>query len=105
MRWPLVSRRAFDVLLDERDRLRVVNDELTSHLVRMHRVEHGVAETPRKLKPPPEAMPRSLVEYFNGLENRSMAKHLCDQAKKNHVKGEPWSSIQGKILEKVSADT
>ena len=105
MKWPWISRRAFDMVVEERDRLRVVNDQLTGHLVRMHRVEHGVAETPRppKAKSRVEEMPRSLVDYFNGLGNASMAKQLSSQAKSLYRAGESWASIQSGILEKVDA--
>ncbi len=103
MRWPLVSRRAYDVLLDERDRLRAANDQLTEHLVRMHRVEHGVAETPRAPRPPVEEMPKSLVDYFDGLGNTAMARQLKREAANLHTRGESWPSIQGRILEEVDA--
>ena len=105
LQWPWVSRRAYDVLLDERDRLRAVNDQLTEHLTRMHRVEHGVAETPRAPKAKVEEMPKSLDDYFNGLGNPSMAKQLRREATSLHRAGEPWTSIQGRILVGIDADT
>src|SRR3989304_2331887 len=42
MHWPYVSRRAYDLLVDERDRLRARNDELTDHLVRLARTTNGL---------------------------------------------------------------
>ncbi len=103
MKWPWISRRAYDIVLDERDRLRAVNDQLTEHLVRMHRVEHGVAYTPRPPRAPVEEMPKSLVDYFAGLGGTPTAKHLEREVKNRHRAGESWASIQSKILEEVDA--
>ena len=66
MRWPWVSRLAYDVVSDECARLRRVNDELTDHLARLVRVEHGLPERktePRKVVPmPPEI--RELIDRW-----------------------------------------
>ncbi len=105
IRWPWISRRAYDVVIDERDRLRAVNDQLMEHLTRMHRVEHGVAETPRAPKAKAEEMPKSLVDYFDGLGNASMAKQLKRETENLHKGGESWNSIGSRILEGVNADT
>ena len=59
MNWPLVSRRAYDAVLDERDRLRKVNDDLTDHLTRLVRTSNGLTE--RKIEPKaPDPMPREV---------------------------------------------
>ena len=104
MRWLWVSRRAYDLAVEERDHLRGQVDKLLDHRARMDRVEHGVAETPRKPKAPSQEMPKSLVDYFDGLGNASMGKHLRKEAERMHSAGESWLSIQSKILEKIDVD-
>ena len=49
MRWPWVSRLAYETVVSERDRLRAQNDELVDHFKRVDRVANGMTE--RKIEP------------------------------------------------------
>jgi hypothetical protein len=122
MRWPWVSRRAYDLsvrmleelrhrydvtvqsydrertrLTEELDRLADQNAQLIEHLKRMDRVEHGLGETPRQLKQP-EPMPRALVDHIRAYAGRSTQKMMRDQAYRRHARGESWESIMREAL-------
>ena len=49
--WPWVSRRAFDLVVKQCDRLEAQNDSLLEHVKRMDRIEHGVGELQPEAKP------------------------------------------------------
>src|SRR3972149_5875385 len=61
MHWPYVSRRAYDLLVDERDRLRARNDELTDHLVRLARTTNGLREL-KVEQSKPDPMPQEVQD-------------------------------------------
>jgi hypothetical protein len=45
MNWPpWVSKRAYDEVVRQRDRLEEQNDRLVDHAMRMDRIEHGTSE-------------------------------------------------------------
>ncbi len=105
MKWPWVSRRAYDVLIDERDRLRVQNAELLEHVQRMDRVEHGVAETPRKPREDFGRPPKLLDDYINGFASPALRKEMHDRKWRMRAKGTAWEAIQAMIMEDVGART
>jgi len=100
MRWPWVSRLAFDMACTERDRLREQNDQLTESLIRMERFKAGMAETPRPAKRATEPMPRELFEYYKGWKNPSIRKDMIDRAIRRHSRGEAWPSIKASVMPK-----
>src|SRR3972149_6651908 len=69
MHWPYVSRRAYDLLVDERDRLRARNDEVTDHLVRLARTTNGLRELKveqSKPDPMPQAVQDMVMAWGSG---------------------------------------
>jgi hypothetical protein len=104
LRWPWVSRLAYETVADERDRLREKNDELMAHIVRMDRLEHGVGEVPRGPKKPREPMPRRLMRHLKSFDNSAMAHELIEQCVGRHRTGESWESIESDMLPKESGD-
>lgn len=99
MNWPWVSRRAYDVVIDERDRLREQNDALLDHIRRVDRIEHGVPELPRQPRPAFEPMPQELLHYINSYGDERFQKMQRDEAYKRHHKlGQPWSRIMAEVM-------
>jgi hypothetical protein len=101
VRWPWVSRAAFDVVVDERDRLRGQVEKLQEHVIRMDRVEHGTSEVPREPRPAMEPMPKELLEYCNSYGDARIRKTMRDAAFKQHRQGVPWSQIKLEIMGRV----
>ena len=62
MNWLWVSRRAFDEVVRQRDRLETQNDKLVEHITRMDRTEHGLVETQPSGKPREPMSPEVLNE-------------------------------------------
>lgn len=92
MRWPWVSRRAYELLAEmlERERLRV--DQLTDALIRLERKAAGLPERvpPTRPKREPEPMPSPLYDQIQGFANPSIRDFLMDQAFKERGRGRPW---------------
>lgn len=97
MTWPLVSRRAFVVVSDERDRLRAQVDRLLDHVTRMDRVEHGLHELPQQASKAREPMPDSLRAEIEMVGTAANRKQLEDAAYKLHGRGFTWTSIEAKL--------
>lgn len=99
MKLPLVSRRAFDLLLDERDRLRAANDSLTDNLVRLQRASHGLREAPRVPKPKVDlTVPPEISELYAGFSTQAVKDEIERQAKEMRAGGTPWPEIR-RVLE------
>ena len=97
MKWPWVSRRAYDVLESERDRLREQNDALFDHFKRMDRVEHKLGEAVRPPRPEPEPMPILVRNYIKGFANPQIQKTVEEQCKRRYRNGESWAKILKEI--------
>lgn len=69
MRWPWVSRLAYEAVADERDRLRAVVDRLTDDLVRLARKEHALPERRPEQRPAnrPKPLPTELRNLISGF--------------------------------------
>lgn len=97
MRWPLVSRLAFDVVVSERDHLRTENARLSESLVRIGRHEAGMAEQPRPARPPIEPMPDTLKDYIAKWGSHDLRKSQTTEAYKRHIRGVPWTTIEADL--------
>jgi iron-sulfur cluster repair protein YtfE (RIC family) len=105
MKWPWVSRLAYEILRDERDRLREQNDGLMEHLKRVDRVEHGMTELPREPKRVLEPMPQELVEFINEHASPHIRREMRNQAfKRYHSKGESWAQIMRDVMPRKDDD-
>ena len=96
MTWPLVSRRAFDLVVDERDRLRAQNDRLIEHQNRIERREAGLPEVPRE-KRPVQPMPRTLRRWIEGHGTPEIRRALMQEAHKRYAGGQSWESIEQEV--------
>ncbi len=101
MRWPWVSRRAFDLAIDERDRLREQNLYLTDSVVRITRREAGLPEIPRELKPPPDPMPRALREHIESWASKATRDQEKRRAYALLKEGKPWGEIMEILMPDV----
>jgi len=104
MKWPWVSRRAYDLALEELHRLREQNTGLYEHFKRMDRTEHGLGEVPRPARTAIEAMPETIQEYISGFAGQQTQKQMRDQCWRRHGRGEAWASIEADLQAKEKAD-
>ncbi len=98
MRWPWVSRRAYDTVIDQKDALLDQNSKLIEHLSRKSRFEAGMSETPR---PPPkvrEPMPEALRENIAGGADSSMRRMRRTELERRYSRGESWDVIVDDVL-------
>lgn len=104
MKWPLVSRRALDLLTAERDRLLEQNAKLLDHVTRIDRREHGLPEVPKAPRPPAQPMPDTLSDYINGYANASIRKELRDRClRRHHTQGVAWDIIERDVRKEDEA--
>lgn len=94
MRWPWVSRFAYDTLAAERDRLREDNAKLLDHVTRIDRREHGLPETVRPEREPMDAMPESLKLKIERFEDSRIQTTQTREAYRRRAKGVPWATIE-----------
>jgi len=100
IRWPWVSRLAFDAVVDERDRLREKNDQLIEHITRIARTEHGLTEVPRPPRPSHEPMPDKVKAYIDQWEGDRFRQELSRSAYRMHIKeGRSWAEIEQQLRE------
>ena len=99
MKWPYVSRRAYDLLVAENARLIAQNDKLIDSQDRLRRFEAGMSEAPRAERKPPEPMPEDLITFFNEAWGTSNTRRLQrNQAYLRNNRGESWKSIKDDIM-------
>lgn len=98
MRWPWVSRVAYDLVVEERDRLMHKNDNWEDHVRRTDRKDRGMTELPTKKKEPMEAIPASLEYVIGKFASESTRQLLRNQARIARVReGKTWSGIQAEL--------
>jgi hypothetical protein len=98
VRWLWVSRAAYDLLLDERDRLRAKNDGWEDHVRRVERKDRGMTELPTKRREPMEPMPPELEYIIDKFSSETTRQSLRNQARIARVReGKPWSKIQSEL--------
>ena len=93
-----MSRTAYDLLLDERDRLRAKNDSWEDHMRRVERKDRGMTELPTIRREPVEAMPPDLERVIDKFSSETIRQSLRNQARIARVReGKPWSRIQAEL--------
>ncbi len=98
----MIDREAFNVVVDERDRLREQVDKLLDHERRMERVEHGLTEKERQERDPIGVMPRDMREYMKKWPPQTR-NHQIRLARKQRAEGKRWDEIWAEIQEKRNA--
>lgn len=98
MRWPWVSRLAFDVVCAERDSWRAKAEVLTDAMLRLKRVEMGLREVPR---PAPKAdlqkpveVPEQVRRLYEGrCQSPAIERVIEEQAVEMFKGGAPWAEV------------
>ena len=93
MRLPWVSRTAFDLLMDERDRLRKQNDELLDSFTRVRRKEAGMPESHTHKRAIDEDLPPEVFEYIKGFESDVMQAAVEEDVRRARKNGTSWVEI------------
>jgi hypothetical protein len=102
MRLPWVSRTAYELLLDERDRLRSKNDAWEDHIRRVTRSKQGMTELPAERKRPAEPIPSSLSYIIDKFDSEHTRQGLRNSARlAHHREGKAWSEIQAALESSV----
>lgn len=103
MRLPWIARTAYNVVLDERDRLRAQNDELLGHVVRMDRVEHGKPEIAPERKQPSEPMPREIMNVITGFGSHATRQRLENEAWAVYRQHGSWNTVMSRLKEMLES--
>jgi hypothetical protein len=74
------------------------NTQLLQHTMRMGRVEKGLHEVPRELRPPMEPMPLELMAYIKSFAFPQFRRMQYQEAYKKHARGESWASIMQSVM-------
>ena len=99
MKWPLISRRAYDILLRDKERLEAQNDKLMDNLTRQRRYEAGMAETPRPERKPAEPMPDELRQYIGGWPSKTRKLQMNSAYRRYRSgQGESWPDIMADMM-------
>lgn len=87
-----MSRSAFDLVVEERDRLRAQNDDLMDHLRRRDRAEAGLRETPVQ-KPGREPIPEEVMDQINRWESRAVRDRQLEDAHRAYRLLGSWDRV------------
>lgn len=100
MKWPRVPRSALEAVEAERDRLleRVERLEdriadLTDHLGRLARVEHGLGEHRTEKKPDPEPMPEEVEAQIKRWNNPAIRQKLTEDSWRLYRQTGSWDRV------------
>lgn len=99
MKWPWVSRLAYDAVVNERDWLRIQLQVEQNHNTRIERKLMGLPEispVTRKAIPP---MPETLAEKIRQWGDENIQIDLTNRANNMARAGKPWSQIEAKLDE------
>ena len=98
IRSPWVSRTAYDLVIEERDRLRAQNDEWLDHARRVSRREKGMTELPPQPRKPQEPIPSSLNYIIDKFGSEQVRQNLRNNARiAHHRGGKAWSEIVAEL--------
>lgn len=103
---PWVSRRAFDVVVDERDRLRERVDGLIGELVRLARKESGLPERAPDQRAPrkPTPLPTELRNLISGFSDPTIQAQLEHEARNALRTGTPEAEIVGQLRRSLGVE-
>ena len=103
MKWPFISRTAYDLLINERDRMREQVDDLQDHVQRITRRQEGMTESPREAKRPIEAIPPELEAIIMRFGSEQTRTDMRNQARiSRHRDARAWSEITAELEESLA---
>ena len=98
IRWPWVSRRAYDLLGVVNEQVVAQNAMLIADLTRIRRFESGLTEVRRPERAALEPMPQELYEYIKGWGSEAIRREQRAQAYRRHQRGEKWDDIKADMM-------
>ena len=123
IKWPWVSRRAYDLLLKQMGQMRVdciadhvgmdayeassetiielreSNRMWADHARRLERKDHGMTEAPREPRiADNDPVPGELREYINSFSDRRTVKAMMAVAYRRKADGETWDEITKDVI-------
>lgn len=96
MRLP-VSRVAYDLALNERDRLREQNDKLVDQLTRLVRRDNGLPEIPPERKRENIVIPAELMREIEAWESPETQTLLKAQAVNLYRETKDWNTVRARM--------
>ena len=102
MKWPLVSRRAFDTLASENAWLRAELEKHRDHERRIERKAHGLKEVPATPVEPMDPMPANLLNYVRSFAPGAIRdRHERDlyAARRQHG---TWAAVEAIMADEIA---
>jgi hypothetical protein len=95
MKWPWVSRLAFDLALQQLLRTEKQVDALQDALLRVSRKQAGMGEQPRRGQEAPaqEDLPPEVVALIRGFDSEAIQAAVEDDVRRARKAGTPWTEI------------
>jgi len=101
MRWPWVSRLAFDLAVERYEKAEERAQKLQDHVTRVTRKELGMTEEPRTAPRVTETeleIPDEVEMLIREYDSEQTRVRLRAEARASRMHGTPWSEIQ-KVLD------
>lgn len=95
VKWPWVSRRAYDLAVERYERAEAQAKDLMDHLTRVSRREMGMPEQPRALPPREVEIPTAIEMLIRDYDSENVRVDLRRQVIAAHRAGTPWDQIKG----------
>lgn len=110
MKWPWVSRLAFELLereLQARDReIERLNgriDDLLDHRKRLQRVEKGIREEPRGAKAEREQVPDEIRRLIMSFDSEAVQRQLENDVRRAREERKlTWSEIYDRMVDQIA---
>lgn len=102
IRWPWVSRLAFDLVCAERDRYIAMLDRFATANVRIERAKVGLPEVekdPKRPDPMPSTLRDKCMKFGSALSQQNMLS-LCER---RHSGGVSWEQVEREFDNGLSA--
>ena len=100
-RWPWTSVARLDDAREEIVYLRARVADLTDQLVRIHRVENGLTETPRPPRPVPEPIPKEFLELCMRYASPTIQREMRNAGIKASARGKSWAAIIAEVRKEL----
>lgn len=98
MKWPWVSRLAFELLERENERLNARLDQLIDHRKRLERVGSGIREEPASARRKrSDQIPQELRDLIAGYESSAVQAVIYDEVRGAFAEGQDWDEITARI--------
>lgn len=108
MTWPWVSRRAYELVVEERALLREQLSEARAQIARYINRDMGISDTPRPQYPPqaqrPAAIPPDLERLIGGFQSEALRVAIRDQCRMRYADGSNWDEITSEVNRQLGGE-